>query len=95
MNNIPVAKSDTVAMLRGMKKLKTDVMYRFGTNTEKICQTCEFYQKPSEPESPCSKVVGIVESAAVCDLWKENPDALKQGTMADLSQGITIQIKVN
>lgn len=65
------AKDAAKSVLKGDKKLKgdDDVNYRPGRNDAKICHNCRSYENPSNRESPCEKVIGMVESEATCDLW--------------------------
>ena len=83
-HNSPPAKSQTVAALQGNKKVKTDVNYRIGNNEAKICHTCSSYENPSADKSPCRKVIGIVESHGVCDLWgtrnEQTPPSQESGS---------------
>lgn len=71
--NISHAKADTLSHLEGTKKTKPEVNYRPGNNDAKICHTCQSYENPSQDQSPCTKVVGIVHSSAVCDVWTAQP----------------------
>ena len=89
--NANPAKSDTHALLAGTKKTKPEVNYRPGNNDAKICHTCTSYENPSAGESPCLKVVGIVHSSAVCDLWAEKP-AVRPDTYGDGSHKVEIKI---
>ena len=68
-HNAPSAKTQTVAALQGNKKVKSEVNYRPGNNEAKICHSCSSYENPSADKSPCRKVIGIVDSSAVCDIW--------------------------
>jgi hypothetical protein len=82
-HNSPPAKNDAHAMLTGDKKTKPEANYRPGNNDAKICHTCSSYENPSQDQSPCRKVVGIVHSSAVCDLWAAKtpfqPDSAGEG----------------
>ena len=89
--NSPVAKTDTAQYLAGDKKTKPEVNYRPGNNDAKICHTCSSYENTSADQSPCAKVVGIVHSSAVCDLWAEKP-AIRPDTYGDGSHKVEIKI---
>lgn len=89
--NSPQAKVDTHAILSGSKKTKSEVDYRPGNNDAKICHTCASYENPSQDLSPCLKVVGIVHSSAVCDLWSEKA-AVRPDDVGDGSHKIEIKI---
>jgi hypothetical protein len=67
--NASTAKNDAHAMMTGDKHTKPEENYRPGNNDAKICHTCTNYENPSQDQSPCLKIVGIVHSSAVCDLW--------------------------
>lgn len=68
------AKMDTVAYLKGEKKVPNDpeVDYRQAPYAAKQrCSECKSYKRIGQSESDCEKVVGIVKAEGVCDLFEQ------------------------
>lgn len=69
------ARDDTAAVLKGEKKVPSDVDYRpapFGSS--KQCHECKFYTKFGESESDCKRVVGVVRAEGLCDIWEKRTE---------------------
>lgn len=66
------AKNDVKAMLTGEKKSQTEVNYMqapYGSKNR--CSECEYYCEPTQKDSPCSKVVGVISADGICDLYED------------------------
>lgn len=87
------AKRDAVLYFRGLRKLRSDVNYRPSNFREDACSECRFYRNPSETQSPCSKVAGLVDANGTCDEFvKIEPVEPDNGAKHTTVGGITITI---
>lgn len=66
------AKQDTRDVLSGKKKTWPEVEYSPAKQDDpKRCHECVNYLKPGQEKSDCAKVVGVIQAAGVCNLWKQ------------------------
>lgn len=90
------AKRDTESVLKGEKKVPTEVDYRQApVDSKERCHECSFYNKPGSSESDCAKVVGVVRAEGVCDLFRlravgETPHTGSQGS--GTSFAVTVEV---
>lgn len=86
------AKRDTESVLKGEKKVPTEVDYRQApVDSKERCHECLHYSKPGSSESDCAKVVGVVRAEGVCDLFKQGA-APQPATTSTPSMAITIEV---
>ena len=63
-------KAEIVDLLKNGKKTKDACNYR-PSNSPSCCVDCTHYNNPTQPQSSCDIVAGIVDGDSMCDFFKE------------------------